>query len=73
MPTMLARQKVGLTMKLPLMICVQHSKAVRGDHDLNHVGDAIVIGLQVRLAVCARRMLSCSARGPGQNAQLHCR
>ena len=30
----------------PLIICVQHSKAVRGDHDLNRGGDAIVIGLR---------------------------
>ena len=30
--------------KIPLIICVQHSKAVTGDHDLNPAGDAIVIG-----------------------------
>jgi hypothetical protein len=42
----LARQNIGLTMQTPLIICLQHSKAVPGDHDLNRVGDAIVIGLR---------------------------
>jgi hypothetical protein len=55
-------------MKTRLIICLQHSKAVPGDHDLNRVGDAIVIGLRNASGSGVRRhlqaILSCSARRP---------
>jgi len=62
-------------MKNPSVIA-QHSKTMAGDHDLNRDGDAIVIGLQHAAETASggirSRMLSCSARGCGQNAQLPC-
>jgi hypothetical protein len=59
-------------MKMP-SVTPQHIKTVVGDHGLNRIGDAIVMGLQFASKIPSGGIrMRVAAHTPGQNAQLHC-